>query len=88
MMLALQLFFIFFCYLPLLFTVKPETIKTSQRRIGLFSVMAFVVVPADIVHCNQRFFVQLSMTRYSMIMRVILFIVAYGYIDLTIHKES
>ena len=50
--------------------------------------MAFVAVPADIVHCNQRFFVQLSMTQYSMIMRVILFIVAYGYIDLTIHKES
>ena len=38
--------------------------------------MAFVAVPADIVHCNQRFFVQLLMTRYSMIMRVILFIIA------------
>ena len=65
---SVTIVFIFFCYLPLLFTVKPETIKTSQRRIGLFSVMAFVAVPADIVHCNQRFFVQLSMTRYSMIM--------------------
>ena len=27
------------------------------------------------------------MTRYSMIMRVILCIIAYGYIDLTIHKR-